>query len=411
MQNHDFIKKLDGGVCQVKNVKAAGCKEGKYGLAIIYSPNSTATGVYTSNKVTAAPLKHTKETLKDNKLSVIVANSGNANCFTGQQGLIDCQTIVDKTSQIIEINPNNIATASTGVIGRKMPMDIILPLIEKTVKKLEQSDKASKDAAKAIMTTDTIHKEYALEVTLENGKKVKIGGMAKGSGMIAPNMATMLCFITTDAIIDKYHIDYVLKTAIKKSFNMLVIDGDESTNDTAILMANGKANCNVIKYDGTVDKNFQKAMEILCIELAKKMATDGEGATKFIQANVKSAKTEEDAIKASKSIISSSLVKSAIFGGDPNWGRIIAAVGYANINIDPENITISISSKNNTVTLVEKGEILAFEGTEQLKEAEKIVQEKEIYIDIDLFNGEYEASAYGCDLTYDYVKINAEYTT
>ena len=152
-------------------------------------------------------------------------------------------------------------------------------------------------------------------------------------------------------------------------------------------------------------------MEILCIELAKKMATDGEGATKFIQANVKSAKTEEDAIKASKSIISSSLVKSAIFGGDPNWGRIIAAVGYANINIDPENITISLSSKNNTVTLVEKGEILAFEGTEQLKEAEKIVQEKEIYIDIDLFKGEYEASAYGCDLTYDYVKINAEYTT
>ena len=411
MENYDFIKKLKGGICQVKNVKAAGYKEGKYGVAIIFSPKSTSTGVYTSNKVTAAPLTHTKQILKDNKLSVIVANSGNANCFTGQQGLNDCQTIVDKTSQLLEINPNNIATASTGVIGRTMPMETILPLLEKTIKNLKQSNKASQDAAKAIMTTDTIHKEYALEVTLENGKKVKIGGMAKGSGMIAPNMATMLCFITTDAIIDKYHIDYVLQTAVKKSFNMLVIDGDESTNDMAILMANGKSNCNVIKYDGTVDKNFQIAIETLCIELAKKMAKDGEGATKFIQANIKSAKTEEDAIKASKSIISSSLVKSAIFGGDPNWGRIIAAIGYANINMDPENITISLSSKNNTATLVEKGEILAFEGTKQLKKAEKIVNEEEIYINVDLYKGEYDASAYGCDLTYDYVKINAEYTT
>ena len=410
MEN-DFIKKIDGGICQVDGVKAAGCREGKYGLAIIYSPNSTATGVYTSNKVIAAPLTHTKEIIKNNKLSVIVANSGNANCFTGQDGLDDCEEIVGKTSELLEINPNNIATASTGVIGRKMPMDIIVPLIEKTAENLEQSDKASQDAAKAIMTTDTIHKEYAVEVTLENGKKVKIGAMAKGSGMIAPNMATMLCFITTDAIIDKYHIDYVLQNAVNKSFNMLVIDGDESTNDMALLMANGKANCNVIKYDGTVDKHFQKGMERVCIELAKKMAKDGEGATKFIQANVKNAKTEEDAIKASKSIVSSSLVKSAIFGGDPNWGRIIAAIGYADINMNPDNITISLSSKNNSVSLVKNGEILAFEGTNELKEAEKIVKEEEVFIDVDLFKGEYDASAYGCDLTYDYVKINAEYTT
>ena len=261
------------------------------------------------------------------------------------------------------------------------------------------------------MTTDTKHKEFALEVTLENGKKAKIGGMAKGSGMIAPNMATMLCFITTDAIIDKYHIDYVLQRSIQKSFNMLVIDGDESTNDTAILMANGNSNHNVIKYDGTVDKNFQKALDTLCIELAKQMAKDGEGATKFIQADVKSAKTEEDAIKASKSIVSSSLVKSAIFGGDPNWGRIIAAVGYSDISMDSDNITITLSSKNNKVNLVEKGEILAFEGTKQLQEAEKIVNEEELLITVELFQGDFQASAYGCDLTYDYVKINAEYTT
>lgn len=411
MENNEFIKILDGGVCQVDGVKAAGFKEGKYGVAIIYSPRSAATGVYTTNKVVAAPLTYTKQILKNNKLSVIVANSGNANCFTGEQGIKDCQEIVEKTSQLLEINPNNIATASTGVIGRKMPMNTILPLIEKATENLEQSNTASENAAKAIMTTDTKHKEFALEVTLENGKKAKIGGMAKGSGMIAPNMATMLCFITTDAIIDKYHIDYVLQRSIQKSFNMLVIDGDESTNDTAILMANGNSNHNVIKYDGTVDKNFQKALDTLCIELAKQMAKDGEGATKFIQADVKSAKTEEDAIKASKSIVSSSLVKSAIFGGDPNWGRIIAAVGYSDISMDSDNITITLSSKNNKVNLVEKGEILAFEGTKQLQEAEKIVNEEEILITVELFQGDFQASAYGCDLTYDYVKINAEYTT
>ena len=405
------IKKLDGGVCQVQGVKASGFENGKYGLGIIYAPNSTASGVFTSNNVIAAPLTFTKENIQDNKISLIVANSGNANCFTGDQGIKDCQTMVDKASELLGINPRNIAIASTGVIGRKMPMDIILPLLEKASTKLDSTNKGSKFASKAIMTTDSKNKECAVEVILENGKKVRIGGMCKGSGMIAPNMATMLCFITTDAIIDKYHIDNVLKNAVNKSFNMLVIDGDESTNDMALLLANGKSTNNVIKYDGTIDKNFQKGLDTVCIELAKMMAKDGEGATKFIQADVKSAKTEEDAIKASKSIISSSLVKSAIFGGDPNWGRIIAAVGYSDINMNQDEISISLKSDKGEVILVDKGNILAFEGTEELKKAESIVQSDEVYIIVDLYKGDYEATAYGCDLTYDYVKINAEYTT
>ena len=410
-QINQNIKKLDGGVCQVQGVEASGVQNGKYGLALIYAPNSIANAVYTSNKVVAAPLDYTREIIKDGKISVIVANSGNANCFTGDQGFKDCKTTAKLTSELLNIPENEIAIASTGVIGRKMPMDIYTPLIINAASQLEHSNQGSNDAAEAIMTTDLLKKEYAVEVTLENGKKVHIGGMCKGSGMIAPNMATMMCFLTTDARIDTKHIKKVLSTAINKSFNMVVVDGDESTNDIGILLANGKSNQKAIKYDGTIDKNFQEGLNTVCVELAKMMARDGEGATKFLQVNVTNAKTEEDAIKASKSVVSSSLVKSAMFGGDPNWGRIVAAVGYANVHMDPENITISIASQNDSVDLVSEGEILAFEGTPYLEKAEKIVQEENIYININLFQGKASATAYGCDLTYDYVKINAEYTT
>lgn len=404
------IKIIDGGICAVEDVKAAGSRVGKYGLAVIESKNSTASGVFTSNKVVAAPVIHTREMIKGGKLSLVVVNSGNANCFTGEEGIADCVKTIKFASELTGVSADEIATASTGVIGRKMPMDTILPLVEESISKLENSPENSTEAAKSLMTTDTYHKEFAVEVALEEGT-VKIGGITKGVGMIAPNMGTMLCFLATDAVISSEDINKALKEAVNKSFNMIVVDGDESTNDMALLMANGKSGVEVAK-DGVIDENFQEALNFICISLAKMMARDGEGATKFIECKVNGAKSDEDAIKASKSVISSSLVKSAIFGGDPNWGRIVAAVGYSGCEMDQTMITIALSDDNgNESILVNKGEILAFDGTESLKKAEEIMQEKHVNILVDLYQGNSTATAWGCDLTYDYVKINAEYTT
>lgn len=407
MSNIDIIK---GGICAVEGVRAAGTREGKYGLAVIESKDSNASAVFTSNNVVAAPVIHTKEMIKGGKVSLVVANSGNANCFTGEDGIADCDKTIEFASGLTDIPSDEIATASTGVIGRKMPMDIILPLVEESISKLDNSLQSSTDAAKSLMTTDTYHKEFAVETTV-NGKKVTIGGITKGVGMIAPNMGTMLCFLATDAVISSEMINKALKSAVNKSFNMIVVDGDESTNDMAILMANGKSGVEVAE-NGIINENFQDALDFLCISLAKMMARDGEGATKFIECKVQGAASQDDAILASKSVISSSLVKSAIFGGDPNWGRIVAAVGYSGCAMDQNMISVSVSDENaNEAILVDQGKILAFEGTDELKEAEKIMQEKTVNILVDLFQGDATATAWGCDLTYDYVKINAEYTT
>ena len=407
MSNIDVIK---GGICAVEGVRAAGTREGKYGLTVIESKGSNASAVFTSNNVVAAPVIHTKEMIKGGKVSLVVANSGNANCFTGEDGIADCDKTIEFASGLTDIPSDEIATASTGVIGRKMPMDIILPLVEESISKLDNSIESSTDAAKSLMTTDTYHKEFAVETTV-NGEKVRIGGITKGVGMIAPNMGTMLCFLATDAVISSEMINKALKSAVNKSFNMIVVDGDESTNDIAILMANGKSGVEVAEND-IINEDFQKALDFLCISLAKMMARDGEGATKFIECKVQGAASEEDAILASKSVISSSLVKSAIFGGDPNWGRIVAAVGYSGCKMDQNMISVSVSDDNgNESILVDQGKILAFEGTENLNDAEKIMQEKTVNILVDLYQGDYVATAWGCDLTYDYVKINAEYTT
>lgn len=405
------IKIIDGGICAVEGVRAAGSRVGKYGLAVVESKDSDASAVFTSNKVVAAPVIHTREMIKGGKISLVVANSGNANCFTGEEGIEDCKKTIDFASNLTGIPGSEIATASTGVIGRKMPMDTILPLVEESISKLDNSSESSTDAAKSLMTTDTYHKEFAVQTTLKTGETITIGGITKGVGMIAPNMGTMLCFLATDAKISSEYINKSLKIAVNKSFNMIVVDGDESTNDMAILMANGKSGAEVVN-DGEIDENFQEALNFICISLAKKMARDGEGATKFIECKVNGAKSEDDAIKASKSVISSSLVKSAIFGGDPNWGRIAAAVGYSGAEMDQTMITIAVSDdEGNESILVDKGEILAFDGTESLINAEKIMQEKNVNIFVDLYQGDFTATAWGCDLTYDYVKINAEYTT
>ena len=404
------INVIKGGICAVDGVKAAGTREGKYGLAVIESKDSNASAVFTSNKVVAAPIIHTKEMIKGGKISLVVVNSGNANCFTGIDGIRDCDKIIEFASEQTGIPSNEIATASTGVIGRRMPMDIILPLVGKSISQLDHSIESSTDAAKSIMTTDTYHKEFAVETTV-NGEKVTIGGITKGVGMIAPNMGTMLCFLATDAVISSEMINKALKAAVNKSFNMIVVDGDQSTNDIAILMANGKSGVEVAEND-EINPDFQEALDFICISLAKMMGRDGEGATKFIECKVQGAKSEEDAILASKSVISSSLVKSAIFGGDPNWGRIVAAVGYSGCEMDQDMISVSVNSDDGKeAILVDQGKILAFEGTPNLKDAEEIMQEKTVNILIDLYQGDYTATAWGCDLTYDYVKINAEYTT
>ena len=406
----DYIKKIDGGFSQIKDIKVSGVKKGKYGVSIIYCPNSTASGVFTSNKVVAAPVIYTKNVLKKGIISAVFINSGNANCFTGKQGLKDCETLVQLVSNQLDVDSDEIAISSTGVIGRQMPMEIISEIAYESLSELDNKAQSSNDAARAIMTTDTFPKECAVEVKLTTGEIVKIAGITKGSGMIAPNMGTMLSFIVTDAVISAEDINRLLKLAVDDSFNMIVVDGDESTNDTCLMMANGSSGVSVVN-NGVVDPNFQDALNYLCIDLAKKMARDGEGATKFIEANVFGAKNIADAKLASKAIISSSLFKSAVFGGDPNWGRIVSAIGYSGADLNPDIVTISINDDADETDLVKNGEILAFEDTIYLKTAEKIMQSENITVNVDLNLGSAHATAWGCDLTYDYVKINAEYTT
>ncbi len=406
----DFIRNIDGGFSNIENLEVSGAREGKYGVTIIVSPNSTASAVFTSNKVVAAPVTYTKKAIKNGILSAVFVNSGNANCFTGSQGFKDCETLVELVSRDLEIPKDEIAIASTGVIGREMPIDTISKVAYDSLSKLGNKPEDSLAAARAIMTTDTFPKECAVEVTLTTGETVKIAGITKGSGMIAPNMGTMLSFIVSDAVIPAKSINEALKKAADISFNMIVVDGDESTNDTCLMMANGASGVEVVR-DGEIDSNFQEALNYLCIDLAKKMARDGEGATKFIEANVCGAKNLEDAKLAAKSIVSSSLFKSAVFGGDPNWGRIVSAIGYSGCDLNPDIVTIAIADDEDDVDLVRKGEILAFEDTPYLERAEKIMQSKNVIVNIDMDLGDGEATAWGCDLTYDYVKINAEYTT
>lgn len=397
------MKIIPGGICSVEGVMAAGSCEDDYGIAIIVNENSKVSAVFTDNKIMAAPVVFSKENTKNGSLSAIVANSGNANCFTGKEGMDNTVEMAEIVSKNLDINLNDMAVASTGIIGRKLPMEVISRLIENSLLKLENSPKASKNAAEAIMTTDTFPKEFAVEGELTSGEKFKIGGIAKGSGMIAPNMGTFLCFLTTDIKASPEELKEALKKAVDKTFNMVVVDGDVSTNDTVILMANGNS--------GRIDDNFQEALEYLCHRLSRMIAQDGEGATKLIEVLVKGSKSTDDARKAARSVVTSPLVKSAFFGGDPNWGRIAAAVGYSGAEMDEKIMTIILETQDKKVEIVTKGQVKAFEGSEELELAEEIMTQSEIKIIVDLSLGDFEALAYGCDLSYDYVRINAEYST
>ncbi len=404
----DF-KIIDDGVIAPKGFKANGVKEGKYGVGIIYSEKDCiSAATFTTNKVVAHPVNLSKEILQNNRNNIraIVANSGNANCFT-KNGYYDAKEMIKETAKLLNIPENSILIASTGVIGRKMPMDIILNKINEAYNKLmEESDNLN--TAKSIMTTDRFPKTIAVEFEV-NGKTVRIGGIAKGAGMIAPDMlhATMLCFITTDIKINHGDLTKSLQNAVDKSFNNAVVDGDTSTNDTVFILANGESG---VEYK-ECSQLFDNALTYICTELAKMIVMDGEGSTKLMEVYVKGCASEKDAIKASKSIVRSLLVKTALYGEDPNWGRITAAVGYSGVEMDMNKMDVLISDFEKEVYLVKEGTPIADEGTKELKLAEEIMKNDKIKIVVDLKVGNYENTSYGCDLGHEYVKLNSEYTT
>lgn len=391
------MKIIKGGICAVKGVTASGIKEKKYGLAIMAAhPRKLATaGVFTRNKVIAAPLVVTKEALKTGDIRAIIANSGCANAFTGENGLNDAKWMAGLLAQKLKCKPHEIGVASTGVIGRNLDRTWIEGHVDEVYDHLSNSEESAKAAAKAIMTTDLAEKEIAIE--LDNG--VRIAGIAKGSGMIEPNMGTMLAFLFTDAAIPREVLDPCLKKAVDKSFNMVVVDGDTSTNDMALLTATGYQDCD--------EDAFQEGLDQVCTSLAKMIAKDGEGASRAVEVRVTGAKSIQDARLAAKAIVRSPLVKTAIFGKDPNWGRVVAAAGYSGADIDQDKISLKFSDNENEVTLVDSGRIV--EG--KLLELKSIMESKEIIIEVDIGLGGNSATAWGCDLTYDYVKINAMYTT
>jgi glutamate N-acetyltransferase/amino-acid N-acetyltransferase len=391
------MKAIKGGICSVRGVMANGIKQGKNGLAIIVtdSRNLSTAGVFTRNKVIAAPLIVTREHLAKGELRAIIANSGCANAFTGKKGLLDARWMAEILAKKLKCSHDEIGVASTGVIGRNLDRTWIEEHIDGVFDNLSNTEEAGKAAARAIMTTDTSMKEIAIQ--LDNG--VHFGGIAKGSGMIEPNMCTMLAFLYTDAAISKEKLTACLKKAVGRSFNMVVVDGDTSTNDMAIITATGYQECE--------EEIFQEGLDFVCTSLAKMIARDGEGATKLIEARVRGARSTDDARKAAKAIVRSPLVKTAIFGKDPNWGRVIAACGYSGAEINQDKISLKLLDNKNEAVLVDSGSIV--EG--KLEALKSIMESKEIIIEVALGLGDYEATAWGCDLTYDYVKINAMYTT
>jgi len=377
-----------------------GIKEGKNDLSLIYSESPCiSSGTFTTNQFKSYSVLWCIKNIK-NKIKAVLVNSGNANACNGKENWELTKKLIEELGKKLKIEKESILFASTGIIGVPLPYEKIKNGLDKLIEKL--SPDGNLEAAKAIMTTDTFPKEYEINTKIEGRKKeVTIGGMAKGAGMINPSMATMLCFITTDAVIDKNALDFALKEAVEDSFNMITVDNDTSTNDTVICLANGLARNKTIHIGTPEYKNFLNSLKKLCIELAKKIAIDGEGATKLIEVSVNGAWCKKDARKVAKYVCGSSLVKTAISGGDPNWGRIVAAVGSTNARIDRENMEVKICGIK-----VFKGEPVKFDR-ELLRE---LMKNKEVKIEIDLKRGNFSAISYGCDLTEEYVKINREYS-
>lgn len=402
---------ISGGVTAAKGFEAAGVEANvKYkdrkDMALIYSGTPCrAAGVFTSNVVKAAPVIWDKNIIDNlDFVQAVIVNSGIANACTGMEGYAYCRQTAEKAAEELGLSEDSVLIASTGVIGMQLPMDKIADGVSKLVRAKEHSGQAGTMAAEAIMTTDTISKQAAVKFLLE-GKEVTVGGMCKGSGMIHPNMCTMLAFVTTDIAISKELLQEALREDVQDTFNMISVDGDTSTNDTLIVLANGMAgNKEIVSKDESYYQ-FAQALRHVNETLAKMMAGDGEGATALFETKVVHAATKEDARCLSKSVICSSLTKAAIFGHDANWGRILCALGYSGVQFEPEKLELYFEGKDKRIQIYKDGR-----GTDYSEEeATRILSEPEVRVLVDMKMGNAEATAWGCDLTYDYVKINADY--
>ena len=418
------MKEIAGGVCAPRGFRAGGIRAGikasspKRDLALICSETPcTSAAMFTANRVQAASVLVSRERLARGNCRAVIANSGNANACTGEAGLAAARRMADLAAEKLAIAPGEAAVASTGVIGVPLPITVIEAGMDRLIRSL-RGDKAGHDAAlEGIMTTDTRKKEISLEIAIR-GVPVRLGAMVKGSGMIHPNMATMLCFITTDAAVSGPLLDRALRHGVKRSFNRLTVDGDTSTNDMVLVMANGEAGNPPIEAGGVEFETFQKALESLCVYLARAMARDGEGAGKLLNVAVRGAADEAAAEVLAKSVAASNLVKAACFGADANWGRVLCALGYAGVPFDPDTVEVRFASRRGSLPVCRRGAAVPFSEDE----AKGILLEEEIWILVDLAGGEEnrappdplnlgpgEAVAWGCDLTYDYVRINGDY--
>lgn len=396
----------------VKGIKCwgayTGVKSMRRDLALIVSESeANVSAVFTQNLVVAEPIKLAKKHIANGKARVIVINAGNANACTGKQGEEGAKAMVEAAAEAFAVEPEEVIIASTGVIGRKFPTEDVVAGIRENAIKVTDDSKGGTFVANAIMTTDTFPKEGYLQFNL-GGSEVKMAGIAKGSGMIHPNMATMLGFIVTDAHIEQPLLDKAFKEAINRSFNMITVDGDTSTNDMAMVMATGKAENPLIDSDNTSDYNlFVEKLEEMCIHLAKLIVSDGEGASKIIEYHVKGAPDEAAARQVVRTISDSSLVKTAMFGRDPNWGRILAAAGRAGIPFDPDVVDLSLGSEEFKEPMIQNGQPLDLDQNKM----KRILRESALFVELDLKNGDGESTGWGSDLTTDYVLFNATYTT
>jgi len=405
------MKQIDGGVTAAKGFKAASTAAGiKYkdrkDMAMIYSEvPCKAAGTFTTNIVKAAPVKWDKVVVENSTCAQeVVVNAGIANACTGEEGLRYCMETAEAASESLSIPVSSVLVASTGVIGKQLPMDRIVAGVKAMVPALDGSQESGTAAAIAIMTTDTVKKEVAVQFEA-GGKTITMGGMCKGSGMIHPDMCTMLSFVTTDAAISKELLQEALREDIKDTYNMISVDGDTSTNDTVLLLANGMAGNEEIQTKNEDYEAFCMALNFINEVLAKKMAGDGEGCTALFEVKIVGAETKEQAVTLSKSVITSSLTKAAIFGHDANWGRILCAMGYSGAVFDPEKVDLYFESAAGKLKIIENGVALSYSE----EEATRILSEPEVTATADIKLGEATATAWGCDLTFDYVKINADY--
>ena len=405
------MKQIQGGITAAKGFQAAGVEAAiKYrnrkDMALIYSEvPCVAAGTFTTNVVKAAPVLWDQRIVKESPyVQAVVVNSGIANACTGKEGLDCCAAESRCAGEKLGIPETSILVASTGVIGMQIPVDRITEGIRKLAAAKSDTPEAGTDAAKAIMTTDTVEKQIAVTFEID-GKTVTLGGMCKGSGMIHPNMCTMLGFLTTDVKISGQMLQKALSADVVDSFNMISVDGDTSTNDTLLILANGLAGNEEIVSEGKNYDTFCEALRFVTTYLARKMAGDGEGATALFETKVIGAASKEDARTLAKSVICSSLTKAAIFGHDANWGRILCALGYSGVSFDPENVDLWFQSVSGRIHIYGNG--VACDYSEE--EATKILSDSEVTVLVDMHMGEQEATAWGCDLSYDYVKINADY--